>query len=86
MNVVLYSREDCSYCTRAKMILATRNIPYKELKLNEDYTKEHLLELYPSVTTFPVVVVDGFNIGGFTELAKMITEQKEPLGKFLTEG
>ena len=63
MNVVLYSREDCSYCTRAKMILATRNIPYKELKLNEDYTKEHLLELYPSATTFPVVVVDGFNIG-----------------------
>jgi glutaredoxin len=86
MNVVLYSREDCSYCTRAKMILATRNIPYKELKLNEDYTKEHLLELYPSATTFPVVVVDGFNIGGFTELAKMLTEQKEPVGKFLTEG
>ena len=86
MNVVLYSREDCSYCTRAKMILATRNIPYKELKLNEDFTKEYLLELFPSATTFPVVVVDGFNIGGFTELAKMITEQKEPLGKFLTEG
>jgi glutaredoxin 3 len=86
MNVTIYSRTDCGYCTKAKMLLASKNIPFKEMKLNEDFTKEYLLELFPSATTFPVVVVDGFNIGGFDQLNKMLNEQTETTGKFLIEG
>lgn len=86
MNVTIYSRNDCTYCTKAKMLLASKNIPFNEMKLNEDFTKEYLLELFPSATTFPVVVVDGFNIGGFDQLNKMLNEQTETTGKFLIEG
>lgn len=86
MHVTVYSKADCISCTKAKMLLASRNISYTELKLNEDFTREHLLELFPSAATFPIIVVDGFNIGGVEQLSKMINEQKEPLGKFLTEG
>jgi hypothetical protein len=68
------------------MLLASKNIPFNEMKLNEDFTKEYLLELFPSATTFPVVVVDGFNIGGFDQLNKMLNEQTETTGKFLIEG
>ena len=85
MNVTIYTKENCSFCTNAKMLLASRGINYKEMKLNEDFTKEFLLELYPSATTFPVVVVDGFNIGGFSQLQKMINEQTSQTGKFLAE-
>ena len=86
MNVLIYTKENCSYCTKAKMLLTSRNFSYKEMKLNEDFTKEFLLELFPSATTFPVIVVDGFNIGGFEQLSKMLNEQTESTGKFLTEG
>jgi glutaredoxin len=86
MNVTIYSRENCGHCTKAKMLLVSRNIPFKEMKLNEDFTREYLLELFPSATTFPVVVVDGFNIGGFDQLSKMLNEQTESTGKFLIEG
>lgn len=85
MNVTIYTKENCSFCTNAKMLLASRGINYKEMKLNEDFTKEFLLELYPSATTFPVVVVDGFNIGGFSQLQKMINEQTSQTVKFLAE-
>ena len=86
MHVVVYSKNDCIACTKAKMLLAAKNISYTELKLNEDFTRETLLEQFPSAASFPIIVVDGFNIGGTEQLSKMINEQKEPLGKFLTEG
>lgn len=86
MHVVVYSKNDCIACTKAKMLLASKNISYTELKLNEDFTRETLLEQFPSAASFPIIVVDGFNIGGTEQLSKMINEQKEPLGKFLTEG
>lgn len=86
MNVTLYSRDKCLHCTKAKMLLAARGMPYKELKLDEDFSREHLLELFPSATTFPVIVVDGFNIGGYDQLDQMLNEQIKETGKFLTEG
>jgi len=85
MNVTIYSKDNCSYCTSAKMLLSSKGIQYNEMKLNEDFTKESLQQLFPSATTFPVIVVDGFNIGGFTQLQKMINEQTTTTGKFLTE-
>ena len=35
-------------------------------------TREQLLEKFPSAKTYPVVVIDGFNIGGYTELKEQL--------------
>lgn len=87
MNVTIYTKENCTYCTKAKMLLANRGIRYTELKLNEDFSRQNLLELYPSAQTFPVIVVDGFNIGGYTELErKLLSEETKNNMKFLNEG
>lgn len=85
-RVTVYTKENCSYCTKAKMILANKGINYIELKLNEDFTRESLLQLFPSVKTFPVIVVNGFNIGGCDELQMVLNEENEKPKKFLTEG
>jgi glutaredoxin-related protein len=85
MKVTLYTKQDCFYCSQAKVLLASKNIQFTELKLNEDFTRENLLEFFPSAATFPVVVVDGFNIGGFTQLKYMISEQVESTAKLLNE-
>jgi glutaredoxin 3 len=68
------------------MLLANRGMGYTELKLNEDFTRENLLEMYPSARSFPVIVVDGFNIGGYTELNKMLNEETQNTKKLLNEG
>ena len=86
MNIILYTKENCAFCTKAKMLLSSKGINYTELKLNEDFSRENLLELYPSAKTFPVIVVDGFNIGGFTNLQVMINNQPQDSRKFLAEG
>lgn len=86
INVVeIWTKENCSYCTKAKQFLSNKNIPYTELKLNEDFTREHLLEKFPNARTFPVIVIDGFYIGGYTQLEEMVNEQRDSR-KLLNEG
>lgn len=84
-RVTIYTKENCIHCTKAKMVLTNKGMHYNELKLNEDFTKETLKELFPSADTFPVIVVDGFNIGGCLELEMILNEETENRKKFLIE-
>jgi glutaredoxin 3 len=69
------------------MLLSSKGLSYNELKLNEDFTRENLLELFPSAKSFPVIVVDGFNIGGFDQLRQRLDEEFKPTTqRLLTEG
>lgn len=86
MNITIYTKPNCDYCTKAKMLMSSKGINYKELKLDEDFSREHLLNTFPSATTYPVIVVDGFNIGGYMQLQEMIDNQSNDNKKFLVEG
>ena len=72
MNVVLYSKSNCSFCNKAKNLLNFHNILYDEKILDIDFTREYILSLYSQAKTFPVVVIDGVYIGGFIELQEYI--------------
>ena len=85
MKVTIYTKQECFYCNQAKVLLASKNIGFTELKLDSDFTRENLLEMFPSAVSYPVVVVDGFNIGGFTQLKYMIKEQTTSSAKLLNE-
>ena len=63
-HVVVWSNPDCPYCVKTKSVLRNAGIAFEEKMLNEDFTREQLLETYPSAKSFPVVVIDGFYIGG----------------------
>lgn len=63
------------------------NVPYQERRLDVHFTREQLRELYPTARTYPVVVVDGWYVGGSDELALQLEEHfnnKEP-GQLITE-
>lgn len=85
MNVILYSKDNCSYCTNAKLLLTSKGISFTEMKLGEDFTRETLLEMFPEARTFPVVVIDGFNIGGYVQLKEKLSESTNDPKKFLVE-
>lgn len=86
MNIVIYSKENCSFCTNAKLLLTNKGIPFTEKKLGEDFTRETILEMFPSAKTFPVIVVDGFNIGGYVQLKEKLETQESDTRKYLIEG
>lgn len=84
--IEIYSKDNCVHCVSAKTLLNTRNKQFTEHKLGVDYTREQLLEKFPNARTFPVVVIDGFHIGGFIELTKILTEEAQDTRTLLNEG
>lgn len=86
MAIELYSKNNCTFCDQAKQLLRTHGKDYVEYKLDEDYTREILLSKFPEAKTFPVVVVDGFHIGGYQQLLQQLNEETSDTRKILLEG
>jgi glutaredoxin 3 len=84
-HVVVWSKPDCPYCYKAKTVLTNAQVPFEEKMLNVDFTREQLLESFPNAKTFPVVVIDGFHIGGYTQLASKLNEEFNNTQKLLNE-
>jgi len=66
--IEIYSKPNCSFCDQAKMLLRMKGHDFIEYKLNEDFTREILLDKFPEAKTYPIIVIDGFNIGGYDQL------------------
>ena len=75
MNIVIYSKDNCSFCDKAvrqaqQMVQESSN-KYVVYKLGVDFEMEDMMNLFPSARTFPQIVVDGKNIGGYTEFSQI---------------
>ena len=68
MEIVIYSKEDCVFCAKAKEFMATLKSEYTEYKLNRDFDREEIHMRFPEAKTFPVITIDGKYIGGYNEL------------------
>jgi glutaredoxin 3 len=69
-RVTIYTTEPCGYCRTAKALLDKRGIPYEEINLARDPEGRAELVRLTGMMTFPQVVIDGDNIGGYQELAQ----------------
>lgn len=85
MAIEVYSKNNCSFCDKAKQLLRTHGKDYLEYKLDEDFTREILLSKFPEAKTFPVIVVDGMNIGGYDQLLRQLNEESQDHRKLLNE-
>lgn len=83
MHVEIYTRPGCSFCDSAKDLLRNTGIPYIENRLDVDFTRDMLVEKYSTAKTYPVIVVDGFYIGGYNELSMLVEERARNSRKLL---
>ena len=83
MHVEIYTRPGCGFCDKAKELLFNNNIPFLEQKLDIDFTRQILVEKFATAKTYPVIVVDGFYIGGYTELNALIEDKVRNSKKLL---
>lgn len=71
-KAIVYSKETCPWCVKAKELLASKGVTVEEHVFGSDKfkSKEALQEsLGHQVNTVPQIVLDGRYIGGYTELA-----------------
>ena len=65
----MYTADPCGFCRTAKALLSARKIPFEEINLSKDPDGRSELARRTGMMTFPQIVIDGENIGGFQELA-----------------
>lgn len=73
-DFLLYTRENCSRCDKAKQVLLSLNKPFEEKNIDE--YKEVLLEKYPNLKQLPVVFYKDIMIGSDIELYEMFEKEK----------
>lgn len=68
-KVEIYSRKLCGYCSMAKRLLESYEIPYVEYDAtgNADLRAE-MIQRVGGAYTFPQIFVDGRHVGGASEL------------------
>ncbi len=67
-QVVVYTTEPCSFCTRVKGMLKTHGVEFSEVNLSKDPIGRAELARSTGMLSFPQVIVDGQLLGGFKEV------------------
>ena len=69
-KALVWSKNNCPFCVQAKNLLKLKGIEFEERNINEEWTREQLLEAVPTARTLPQIFLDDNYIGGFTELRR----------------
>ena len=72
MKAIVWSKDNCAFCDRAKALLESRNIEYEERKIGNGWTREDLHNAVPSARTVPQIFLDSEHVGGFDELKRRV--------------
>ena len=75
--IVVYSKDPCEYCNKARTLLKLKAKEFVEYKLGKDFDRETIKSMFPEAKTFPIITVDKAFIGGYNELEKLLSEEKK---------
>ena len=78
MKVIVYSKQKCTYCSKAKVMLDNLGIEYTEKKFEDFKSVDDMLEdIGKKVKTMPQIKIDGELIGGYNQLVEHFADQKK---------
>ncbi len=66
-QIIVYTTEPCSFCTRVKGLLDARGLRYSEVNLSKDPPGRVDLASRTGMMSFPQVVIGDELLGGFAE-------------------
>ena len=75
MKVLIYTKDNCIWCDRAKILLDSKKISYNEIDLSDDSERLKFYEqIGDNVKTVPQIFLDDKRIGGFQDLRVFLDE------------
>ena len=73
-NIIVYSSNNCAYCSRAKMLLDTLDLSYKEINIQIDLNeRDIMLSRSNGRRTVPQIFINNQHIGGYDDLVKIVS-------------
>jgi len=76
MKIVIYSKNNCVYCNKAKQLVKNLRLDYTEKKMEEfESVDEMLKDIGKKVRTMPQIKIDDKLVGGYNQLVEYFVEQ-----------
>ena len=78
MTILIYSKNNCVYCNKAKALLKGLGLEYEEKSLEKDFDSDasKLIEdIGKKVRTMPQIKIDGELIGGYNQLIEYFSDK-----------
>lgn len=68
-DVVIYTRQMCGYCSRAKQLLSRKGVAFEEIDATLDRAKRsEMIERSGGRATFPQIFIGDTHVGGCDDL------------------
>jgi len=76
-NILLYSKNNCGYCVKAKLLLNNLGLIYTEKKFEDFASTEALYEeIGKNVRSMPQIKINGQLIGGYNQLVEYLHDKE----------
>lgn len=71
-DIEIYTKFLCPYCTRAKALLESKGVGFREIDVTMDAAlRRTMMERSNGRSTVPQIFIDGHHVGGSDELAAL---------------
>jgi glutaredoxin len=75
-NILVYSKNNCVYCDKAKLLLKNLGLNYNEKKFEDFISTEALYEdIGKNVRSMPQIKINGDLIGGYNQLVEYLHDK-----------
>ena len=74
MKFLVFTKNRCSYCDRAKHLIVQKGHEYDPINIEEDNNIDILLEMNKYARTMPQIFINDKLIGGYVDLVKYFEE------------
>ena len=77
-SIIVYSKNNCVYCNKAKALIKGLGLSYEEKKMEDFESVDKMLEdIGKKVRTMPQIKIDGKLIGGYNQLVEHFADKKK---------
>ena len=70
-NVEIYSKDWCPYCSKAKSLLQSKGVEYKEIDVTNNEQQENEMVERSMRRTVPQIFINDESIGGYDDIAQL---------------
>jgi glutaredoxin 1 len=72
--IEIWGRPGCIFCEKAVALCESRSLKYTYKSLGDSFTRQELIETFPTATTYPQIKINGSYVGGYSELGTYLEE------------
>lgn len=75
-NIIIYSKEVCPYCVRAKALLKRKGVSFHEIMVTSDEIKSEMMAKSGGRMTVPQIFINDKHVGGCDDLYALDSQGK----------